>query len=210
VLILPRNAPGDPEPGSTVQPLSVLRAPLPAELVKLRLETALRLARLRQHLRRPPAEEAEALAHDALTGLAGQGFLLAYAERLDATRSRRPRVVVGLAPADFECWTRAHGHPRASRALAAVGREVRRATRAEDFVAHLGEGRVIMIAEADSDGAASLRRRIAAAARQATALVLGDEFRFETAAEQLRPGEPTRRTLERTFLNLRAARALIA
>lgn len=209
-LVLPREAP-EPAPASAaVQPLSVLRAPMPADLARLRLGTALRLARLRQHLRRPPADGSEALALDALTGLANQGFLLAYAARLDATAARRRRVVVGLAPADFERWSRTSGHPAANRALAAVGREVRRMSRAEDFGAHVGEGRVVMVVEADADGAEALRRRLAAAARRAAAGVLGGEPGFETAAEPLRPGEATGRALERALLRLRASRAFVA
>lgn len=209
VLVSPREAQSHTAPEAATQPLTVIRTPLPVDLVRLRLEAALRLARLRQHLRRPPASEAESLAHDALTTFASQAFLLAYAERLDATPGRRPRVVVGLAPADFERWGRTYGHPRASRALAAVGREVRRVVRAEDFAAHVGEGRSILIVEADLDGAAALRRRIVAAAGRAAARVLGGEPAFETTAEPLRPGEPTRRAFERAFLNLRAARALV-
>jgi GGDEF domain-containing protein len=115
-----------------------------------------------------------------------------------------------LASVDFESWSLAHGHPRAGRALAAAGRELRRIIRAEDFAAHVGDGRVVLVVEADPDGATALRRRLTTTVRRATAPFLGAEPGFEAAAHPLRPGESTRRALERTLLDLRAARALVA
>ena len=125
---------GSPSVEELPPQVDLLPLPAPAALARLRLGLVLRIAGLRRWLRDPPLQDARALLIDSLTGAYNQGAFLDY---LRTTGDGSPLVALELNGLDRLNARIGNGNL----ALAEFGRRLRRATRAEDFAAHLGGGR---------------------------------------------------------------------
>ncbi len=178
--------------------VDLLSLPAPMPVTRARLALALRTAALRRWLRAPPLGVATNLLIDSLTGLYNQGAFLDY---LGACRGRsradRPRA----RPSGR--INEQSGYAAGNRALAMLGRSLRRQLRTHDFAAHLGGGRfAVAVAAPDSGKLERLCRRLQAG-------VAGVEHWPMLARAEALPvrGMPAQR-LSRLFADVRRLRAV--
>lgn len=176
--------------------IDFLPMPAPLALARIRLALALRIAETRRWLRAPPLGGAARLLRDALTGLYNQGAFLDYLGIAADTK-----VLVGLEPDRLDEINRVAGYAAGNRALAALGHELTRSVRAEDFAAHLGGGRFAVAVQASGrEQLERLRCRLEAT------VAAGAPWRLLTSAEALPArGAPAQR-LARLFGDLRRLR----
>lgn len=132
---------GPPTSDELPPQIDLLALPAPPEMIRARLGLALRLARLRRWLRRPPPAEGRNLLTDSLTGLYNVGLMLDYL-------SARERALVAIQLGNLREINAQAGYAAGNMALAEIGRRLTRITRPDDLVAHLGSGRFVVAVDA--------------------------------------------------------------
>lgn len=110
------------------------------EELRLRLSFWLRRVQARQGLVAQRRAAAAGPAVDPSTGLWSRAMLLDYLNRREAYPGGRERACVVLRLGGLEALAERAGHLRAERLVAACGARLGERVRAEDLVAHLGEG----------------------------------------------------------------------
>lgn len=110
------------------------------EELRLRLSFWLRQVQARRGLVAQRRAAAAGPAVDPSTGLWSRAMLLDYLNRREAYPAGRERACVVLRLGGLEALAERAGHLRANRLVAACGARLGERVRAEDLVAHLGEG----------------------------------------------------------------------
>lgn len=110
------------------------------EELRLRLSFWLRRVQAQRALLAQRRAAAAGPAVDPSTGLWSRAMLLDYLNRREAYPAGRERACVVLRLGGLEGLVERSGHLRAERLLAACGARLGERVRAEDLVAHLGEG----------------------------------------------------------------------
>lgn len=110
------------------------------EELRLRLSFWLRRVQARRALLAQRRAAAAGPVVDPSTGLWSRAMLLDYLNRREAYPGGRERACVVLRLGGLEALAERAGHLRAERLVAACGARLGERVRAEDLVAHLGEG----------------------------------------------------------------------
>jgi GGDEF domain-containing protein len=137
---------GPPAIGELPPPVDLVALPAAPEILRIRLLLGVACAEARRHLRRSLGDARVAGAMiDPLTGLLARDALLSYLLLPD---DGPPPVLLAFALADPAGLAARLGHAALSRLLAELGQLLARATRAEDLVAHAGDGRFVLAVRA--------------------------------------------------------------
>ncbi len=115
------------------------------EELRLRLSFWLRRVQVRRGLVAQRRAAAAGPAVDPSTGLWSRAMLLDYLNRREAYPGGRERACVVLRLGGLEALAARAGHLRAERLVAACGARLGERVRAEDLVAHLGEGVFVLV-----------------------------------------------------------------
>jgi len=183
----------------------------PAELLA-RLETHLRLRKLRAELREKNAILERLSTTDDLTGLRNRRFVseVLAVEVLRATRYGTPLAIL-LADVDhFKRVNDVHGHPVGDAVLAFVGSNIARVLRATDVAGRYGgEEFLIVLPSTDLAGAAAFGERLRGQF-EASECVIPDGPRvaisISAGVAQLAPGEKADSLVRRADAALYAAK----
>lgn len=166
----------------------------PAELIA-RLETHLRLRKLRAELREKNAILERLSTTDDLTGLRNRRFVgevLAF-EVMRATRYGTPLSVLMADVDHFKRVNDQHGHPTGDAVLAFVGRVVAQVLRTTDVAGRYGgEEFLVVLPNTDLDGAAALGERLRGTLEASECEVPGGArlaVSISAGVAQLAPGE---------------------
>jgi diguanylate cyclase (GGDEF)-like protein len=184
----------------------------PAELLA-RVETHLRLRRLRAELREKNAMLERLSTTDALTGLRNRRYLeeVLRLEVLRAARYRTPLAALMLDVDHFKRVNDTHGHPVGDEVLRRVAAVLAGVMRATDVAGRWGgEEFLAVFLHNDLDGAAIVAERLRADIESLT-LEATDGRSFAVTASfgiaALAPGEAAESLLERTDAALYAAKS---
>ena len=121
------------------------------------------------------AHAERAARHDLLTGLPNYRFLHERLSELQISIDRgRESVLVLIDMDDLKLFNDTLGHGAGDRAIEIVGREIRTACRAEDFVARIGGDEFVVVMEgADLDAAVGMAERVHEALRHSDGEIPG-------------------------------------
>ena len=118
--------------------VDLLALAVPSEVLRARLVLALSLAGLHRWLRNPPRGDGANLVLDSPSQLYNQGVLLGY---MAAHAGGAAAALLAVRVENLASINARQGYASGNLALAEVGRQLARLTRAEDLPAHLGGGR---------------------------------------------------------------------
>lgn len=183
----------------------------PAELLA-RLETHLRLRRLRAELREKNAILERLSTTDDLTGLRNRRFVgdVLAVEVLRATRYGAPLAILMADVDHFKRVNDEHGHPAGDAVLAFVGRTIAQALRATDVAGRYG-GEEFLIVQPNTDvaGAAAFGERLRCAIEASECEIPGGGrvgISISAGVAQLAPGEKVDALVRRADAALYAAK----